>query len=60
MTNKDMHGDWGICKETFDLLCTLVRLGLRFRCPMEKVIHLQVQDDELQSVTAEVYRRKRK
>lgn len=58
MENKDYHRDWGLCRETFDLLCTLVRMGLKFRCPMEKVIQLKIDDDKVTSVTMEVYRRK--
>lgn len=57
MTN-DYDRDWGLCRQTFDLLCTLVRLGLKFPCPLEKVIHLKVNGDEITSVTTEVYRRK--
>lgn len=51
--------NYGICKETFDFLCTLVRLGMKFECPLEKVIQLRVDNGEVQYINDEVYRRKR-
>lgn len=52
MTKKDAARDWGLCSQTFNLLCTLVRMGFEFNCPLEKVIRLQVD-----TVVSEAYRR---
>jgi len=52
--------DWGLSKETFDILCTLTRLGLVFKCPLEKVIKLRIADGNLESITSETYRRRYK
>jgi len=59
MTRDKYAGrDWGLCRQTFDLLCTLTRLGLKFSCPLEKVVRLKIDTDALKDVTTEVYRRK--
>lgn len=56
MTNN-YDRDWGLCRETFDLLCTLTRLGLRFTCPLQKLVRLQTKDDKVQAIDEAIYRR---
>ncbi len=59
MKNKHAERDRGLCKQTFEVLCTLFRLGLKFKCPLEKVILMKVENDLVKDITQEVYRRKR-
>lgn len=56
--HSDPHKDKIVCIHTYKLLITLKKLGLKFRCPLEKVVQLKLEGDAVTSVTSEVYRRK--
>ena len=57
MIENELNRDWGLCRQTFDILCTLTRLGLKFKCPLQKLIRLQVKNDGVQAIEDAVYRR---
>lgn len=46
-----------VCEETLSLLQTLRKLGLKFRCPLEKIVMLQVTDGIVERVDTRVQRR---
>lgn len=57
MSNEFERNDWGLRKETYDLLCTLTKLGLKFQCPLQKLIKIHRKDSQVEAVDKAIYRR---